>query len=112
MMVSDQELADRIVALGVGSSSPLENTMLYCIAAAFLRDDQFVRDWRVAGAMMEKVCHNKLMQIEQWDDSTEWAVDFGGMACADNESLPRAITEACVEALTQETLVPVPYHAD
>ena len=114
--MNDKELADKVVALGVyyrrtpdkPNGDPVYVKSEYWWDGLSAR--AFVRDWRVAGALMEKACHNKLMQVEQWEDSTEWAVDFGGHACADNESLPLAIIQACVWAmesvprrLTQET---------
>lgn len=64
-----------------------------------LSAEQFVRDWRIAGQLMELAIQNKLMQVERWDDSLDWAVDFGGAASADHGSLPRAIIEACVKLL-------------
>lgn len=106
--MSDKELADKIVALGVGCDDNglygLPNQGMWMLRAEF-----FVRDWRVAGALMEKVI--------------EWGgFDFVGSCTIDtfqatayrgyghlkkinhgvNESLPRAICEACVEALESE----------
>ena len=98
--MNDKELADRVVALGVGrhlglasgegdlrifgiNKTPIGNTGM------------FVRDWRVAGALMEK-CHQFEVRIfgfkikvgDSWVDNPEHPAD-----------LPRAICEACVAAL-------------
>ena len=106
--MNDKELADKVVALGVGSAD---------ITVAFLGKyhapdtyaspisaDNFVRDCRVAGALMEKVDSVYVEALlspgnapDKWQVQasmdampTEWVV---------NESLPRAIIEACCEAL-------------
>jgi len=95
-------LADRIVALEVGSGwNKAYAVGKFVTCGTGLTAEEFTHSWEVAGALMEKCCHNKLMQIERWEDSTDWSVDFGGRCCADNESLPHAIILACVEALSE-----------
>ena len=114
-MISDKELADKVVALGVGrhpvmldlnASCFQENKELYSLELHMGRSsaEQFVRDWRVAGALLEKMITGELTVWRQAydNDSPIWIVETH-LTNADgrNESLPRAINEACVEALTQ-----------
>jgi hypothetical protein len=80
--------------------------------AAFIRADQFVRDWRVAGAMMEKMTmegpdklrtvmgsyHPTLGSFEA-SVSVSTTNAYGTYLDRSHESLPRAIIEACCEAL-------------
>ena len=105
--MTDQELADRIVALGVGRANQIYPDALgrfYQIDPdadwqTSVNETKFVRDWRVAGAMMEKcdsVYPDKLTD-GRWQAMasinampSKWIMD---------ESLPRAINEACCEAL-------------
>ena len=110
--MNDKELADAIVALGVGYKRKRD---LWNGAAAYCPDSNsdiagpvyaFVRDWRVAGALMEM---GQAHFIEKLND-TMWAVrsdkPYGEGKTRDwyeNESLPRAICEACVATLKSET---------
>ena len=89
--MNDKELADRIVALWVGDYH-IDNMpdYLYSLDNTPFSAEQFVRDWRVAGAMMEKVCE---------DGETAWIDLVENRLNPWQESLPRAINEACVEAL-------------
>lgn len=99
---SDTELANRVVALGVinQSGNCYSFDEFPCDPYSVMSASMVVRDWRVAGALMEKaIIGDRLMQVERWEDSDEFAVDFGGHACADGKPLPRAIILACVEAL-------------
>ena len=88
--MNDKELADKVVALGVKRFPAL-------FGHYQPHDHDFVRDWRVAGALMEKVGR---IEIRQEHDGT-WSVDilWAKVSCTYNESLPRAIIEACCEAL-------------
>ena len=113
--MTDSELADTIVALGVGKVYRAINGDAYEPPDPFraLGEDvrcypakQFVRDWRVAGAMMEKLGN---FLIERSGTllgvSTQYATPQPGKfwhadAGSHDESLPRAINEACVEALS------------
>ena len=84
----DKELADRVVALGVGAKCPNGRYVDRSVDGDFYSDAEFVRDWRVAGALMEKVGNIGLVgelfdQADLWYKPTE----------------PRTIIEACVEAL-------------
>jgi len=105
--MDNQELADKIVAFGVGEFKH----ECYWIAHGGYKAEQFVRDWRVAGALMERCAK------ENSPDGRTIALSFGvGVFCATragsasptygvylertNESAPRAINEACVEALS------------
>ena len=123
--MNDRELADRIVALGVGSMLSAKNKHgVYVRSYPWyeVNDDEFmagstkksashfVRDWRVAGAMMEKVINkdnredNGNYDIQTHHESGKyWTMIDSNHGWANegvqNESLPRAINEACVEAL-------------
>ena len=100
--MSDQELADKIVAHGVGKvvgydDRGQERVVLYRVDREVgTPPDKFVRDWRVAGAMMEKVDHVELSKLPngEWEAS----VYEEGRGLVFNESAPRAIIESCCEA--------------
>ncbi len=98
---NDKELADRVVALGVGE---YDNKILYSIQhpvhkhwATHISADQFVRDWRVAGALMEK-CEHVDVFIDDVGIRARASV-ANGFALASSDNWPRASIEACVEAL-------------
>lgn len=88
--MTDEELANAIVAAGVGST--YGNTGWFWINGMESRLDteMFVRDWRVAGAMMEKVGWSKLYHII-------------GIQHLAKRVCPRDINKACVKALSSET---------
>ena len=98
--MNDKELADAVVALGVGNKyTHTDDVSYYKLGAdsgTYVLDGMFVRDWRVAGALMEK-CHQFEVRIFGFKIAV-------GDAMVDNpetpSELPRAIIEACVEALT------------
>jgi len=108
--MNDKELADKVVALGVGAKWPVESqTPRYHVDSksarqntGYLMPELFVRDWRVAGALMEKIACIEIDTI-----GNPWWVACNCTAGpqphkyhkAEGESLPRAIIEACVEAL-------------
>ena len=94
-----KELANRVVALGVGGDTDNRTgdgqdyyemrkfergvwTFDYMLEAS-----KFVCDWRVAGALMEKFNFGHLSEI------------IGGAEFWTTEANPRTIIEACVEAL-------------
>ena len=108
--MNDKTLADRIVALGVYTRFTLQDTDTpYHIANAIpLSAKEFVRDWRVAGALMEKCADVRAIKYVDIEGDELVVADWGveaikgnGITSDDvyNESLPRAICEACVEAL-------------
>ena len=82
---NELELADRVVAI-LGWHPDIRKQPGYIGA------EQFLNDWRVAGALMEQ-CLQKLGSIGFL------ALTLHGFHRAVKESLPRAIIEACVEAL-------------
>ena len=100
-MTSDKELADKIVALGVGERSVTlgDGETRYIVGGLrpALSEYYFVRDWRVAGALMERVDSIRIDHLEGWvtvDTQTKFgAVEFEGNPV-------RPINEACVEALS------------
>ena len=105
--MNDKELADRIVALWVGDYH-IDNMpdYLYSLDNTPFSAEQFVRDWRVAGALMEK-CF--CMTATHFSERPHKAIaGWQATACMEtgmtsvvngSDSLPRAINEACVEAL-------------
>jgi len=93
--MSDRELADRVVALGVGKKL---DELYYSWGQ---QSDKFVRDWRVAGALMEKCTDLHYDTMPGITTVIAWA-NNGNDSSEEievTESLPRAIIEACVEAL-------------
>ncbi len=85
--MNDKELADKVVALGVHPEETLP-------------DDEFVRDWRVAGALMEK-CQKIYAEYIGEPEQVVYAraADNRTWEWPSGKSLPRTIIEACVEAL-------------
>ena len=97
--MNDKELADAVVALGVGGSIS-DGTYRLSLADIESRTaEQFVRDWRVAGALVEITgwCQALLHPDGYW--MVNVGTDNEREGSSENESAPRAIIEACVEAL-------------
>ena len=118
-----KELADTVVALGVGR----QGTAISADGVGFyytptdentheeegLYSKLFVRDWRVAGALMEKVSvfdnpkDDGNFEVQSWHEhGKHWVMldssqGWYGSKEWKNDSLPRAIIEACVEALSE-----------
>ena len=96
-----KELADTVVALGVGR----QGTAISADGVGFyytptdentheeegLYSKLFVRDWRVAGALMEKMSGANCRHI----------INNISLISKNKGQLPRAIIEACVEALSE-----------
>jgi len=100
-MRTDKELADRVVALGVLEWNSDEG-MYFCFAPFMaLSAEQVVRDWQLAGALMESVDAietQPLISIE--GGKVEVYCCYSGIdSTSTNDSLPRAIIEACCEVL-------------
>ena len=98
--MDDKTLADKVVALGVGSR--LHET--YLIDAFSLAPGQFVTDWRVAGALIERCQQvniwredNGTHSVRAWRD---WLNDDAHQV-DEMDSHARAVTEACVTALEE-----------
>jgi len=95
--MTDKELADKVVALGVGQKDSHQKALPYLApdSTQWDEDELFVRDWRVAGALMEK-CRGLMMKLPS-------VIGKADRICLDpDESLPRAIIEACAEALQHD----------
>ena len=94
--MTDKELADAAVRLGAANFDQ-HLGYWYVRLDDYFEEYDIVRDWRVAGALMEK-CQNVA-----YEAGPKYEVDAVSMtetyAQAWNESLPRAIIEACVETL-------------
>lgn len=94
--MNDKELANKLMLMG----DPFPE-----LASAILSNQMspytFVRDWRVAGALMDRCDATFIERL----NGTTWACradhEYGDRSREwyENESLPRAIIEACVEAL-------------
>ena len=119
--MNDKELADAVVALGVGKYHPrtneagihvssysglsingheidgTEERVNSAITILVTPYDKFVRDWRVAGALMEKCATGEYSVLSD----NEWSALMNDDHQSWNESLPRAIIEACVSALSE-----------
>ena len=102
--MTDQELADKVIAVKVGyqGTYPLSKD-----GVGFYHEpdegqgmcaEYFVRDWRVAGRMMEKTLSVEFITVSRTGEFSAVA-RASKTADAVDESLPRAIIEACVEAL-------------
>ena len=108
--MNDKELADRIVALGVGTAI-LDDMYGWRYKAPGSHEEieaiYFVRDWRVAGAMMEKVDSvylEALVAPMNLPDSWQAQASMDAMPTkwiVHQSSGPRAINEVCVEALDE-----------
>ena len=106
--MNDKELADKVVALGVGKFLPAKRGKVhirsedgYSIGHLDSSVSEFVRDWRVAGALIEKVDYVVLARLNSNRFEAEIRMKKTEQKCAlavDREPC-RAITEACVEAL-------------
>ncbi len=94
-LTNDQALADKVVALGVGSR---KDTAYYRgINYEVLTADLFVRDPRVAMALMQKAWPDICLYWHEFYEAVNRRLNGKSIS-----ELPRAITEACVEALTDE----------
>ena len=96
--MNDQELARQIVA-HLGGDGP-NNYAAYSIVidelSHWMPAEKFVRNWLVAGAMMEKIgkicvgaCESCILVHVDDNQTQEFSI----------ESLPRAINEACCQVL-------------
>ncbi len=86
----DKELADKVVALGIAEQDRgFPNRFYIPNVSGALFTDELVRDWGVAGALMEKMLNEELLDV------------LGGRPAItiDDPVRPRDIIEACVEEL-------------
>ena len=99
--MNDKELVDRIVALGCAKYDD-HLGYWFVVEDEYFEEYDVVRYWQVAGALMEKVNRNEWLININHDDTVVIFTDHGGENdfWGQDESLPRAICEACVEALT------------
>ena len=103
--MTDKELADKIVALGVGKKSEPHMFGDYMVVnKAFpyrMETEYFVRDWRVCGALIEK-CQKIYIEYIGDPEQTVYARsrDNRTWDWLSGESVPRMVSEACVIALT------------
>ena len=103
--MDDKELVDRVVALGVVSKMAGKYWLPYGSNMEIGELPQTVaRDWRVAGALMEK-CEELRFYNDGGNTPPTFVVETPEPCSnifheARGESLPHAIIEACVSALT------------
>lgn len=100
-----KELADRVVAIlgGIVVEMPHSGHVVMDTIQEghWMGVEPFVRDWRVAGALMEKLWERDLELYSAYDHVA---------VCIDNQTTiyraygepPQCIIEACVEALENE----------
>jgi hypothetical protein len=107
MVMNDKQLADAVVAIGVGRhqhfSDGRDKGDWYGYDSTGDSADVFVRDWRVAGALMEKVQHMSFERAHGTGfevNAESYDLVYGNVEI--KESLPRAIIEACVMALRKD----------
>ena len=110
--MSDKELADRellIKALSLLGNEWGYNSMqsyIWTPTQGHYDIDTFPPEmwWAVAGALMEKCLDGKpnTMWLDWYEQPPIFQVLLSRSVIAESESLPRAITEACVEALSDE----------
>ena len=98
--MTDQELADKVVALGIAEGP--NNYVAYSLNTAvrnWQSMDTFVRDWLIAGTLMEKV---DITYLKGRADGVwrAWHVGYVNDGVFENESLSRVIIEAAVETLS------------
>ena len=102
MMSVNHELAQTVVAHGVGVDWKDGTFGFGPNPSAIDSLEIFLTDWRVAGALLEKMrCHFVIYQsLGEW--SFGWDLDVDGTPAHEvwNKSLPRAIIEGCTRALS------------
>ena len=107
--LTDQQIADALVEAGILRSVSGDEGEFYNreIMDPLQTPYTIIRDWRVAGACLERMDTQEIliwMQHYKEADSV-WVVELGNSPAGSpddgrNESLPRAICEAFVEALS------------
>jgi len=86
--VTDKELTDRVVALGVSRFTTFDQSRGH--VQTFSEED-FVRDWRVAGAMIERVGN-----VQTSYSALNFLAKTEGADWVEDGSMPRAIIRACL----------------
>ena len=90
--MTDQELADKVVALGIARKA-INFDHYHLPQQPMFEAVRFVRDWRVAGALMEKMYEDDLIDIIDERDGYDFEFNVDWLKD------PRQIIEACVDAL-------------
>ena len=109
--MNDKELADKIIALGIGSCDNKSRHGPRYQPTEYPHDAYgFVRDPRVAMAMMDKLHHAMVIKIKTvdsaaWVDITEYSPngdeeELPVLVVAHEENISYAINKACVEILS------------
>ncbi len=94
-----KELANRVVALGVVRQDRDMADLFWPITASQpIPRSRIPYDWRVAGALMEKTRKN----IVVWPSDEKWIAEVDYDDRFSSKSLPKAIIEACCEALSDD----------
>jgi len=99
--MNDKELADKAVAFDVGAYDAGARWPYWVDGHEWMDEWAFVRDWRVAGELMEK-CQKIYVEYIGEPEQTVYAraADNRTWEWPAGESLPRTIIEAVVEALS------------
>jgi hypothetical protein len=97
--MNDEELAKGVLAMGFGDQEKGRSHIRFC--GQYIPVQFFVTDLRLAGALMQRCwCfewhrdHSEYV-VTAWGSASDW-----GPVIVHHESLPRAIIEACVAALS------------
>ena len=96
--MTDQELADELVAAGIGQTAAPPNEHLYLPMAAPVTVEMFVRDWRVSGAATEKVDSLYIDKLSDGHWEVQAILNTMPTELMVDKSLPRAINMACMAA--------------
>lgn len=106
--MNDKELADKVMVLGVGQvleeSDWINEKGDYTIGGNAGSAKWFVRDWRVAGALMERCESIEIRHCGDNDDNWQ-ALAYSELHIlkeGQDNSLSHTIIEACVEALGEK----------
>ncbi len=107
--MNDKELADKVVALGVGQYDQDDKFTPYFWSdhrydGTKMAAELFIRDWRVAGALMERITNRSViiyLSNDGWDVRICYYTGSPTSEVIESESraqtsLPRAIIEAFV----------------
>lgn len=103
--LTDKELADRVVALGI-VEQPYKRIDRYYLDRGFIDGPyNVVRDWRIAGALMRKCSQMRIQKNK--DQNMRTAVTarswHGKEGVSESYNDERAIIEACVKALDEQS---------
>lgn len=97
--MTDKDLADRAVALGIGVSMLTNNGEIYGLEIAEFSGEKFTQSWDVAGAAMKKLKGAEEMGKIKGTDVQHI---FSTLISAGKIGDPHATLSACVQLLEKE----------